>query len=338
MNAAKILLFADGSRTLGSGHVVRTLVLARELMELGNSVLVAGTNVTQLGKSMTSFAGVPTKECKSPAELAERKELAEEFGPTLVVVDGYEFDEEFFIWLSGCTFPHGVIDDFGQTRAWGPLFILDTNPGSDQVDYDERFPEASLLLGKCFSLIRREFLDAASHQNSTGANSYVMVSLGGTDILDLGLEVSFALAKAGLCVKVSTGHQSLSRQQSKKMFDSHPNVSVVSQSDYEITLADASCAVLGAGTSLWESLMLGIPTFGIIVADNQVRGARIEEERNPLLTVLDVRDSQRVIDKLPELVRDVLEARKNAGLVFSQPRITHSARRAAERIGHLIKS
>lgn len=338
MNAAKILLFADASRALGSGHVVRTLVLARELMELGNSVLVAGTNVTQLGRSMTSFTGVPTKECKWLAGLAERKELAEEFGPTLVIVDGYDFNEEFFSWLSGCTFSHGVIDDFGQTLSCGPLFILDTNPGSDRVGYHGRFPEASLLLGKSFSLIRREFLEAASHQETTGASSYVMVSLGGTDVLDLGLEVSLALAKVGLGVKVSTGHQSLSRQQSKKMFDSHPNVSAVRQSDYEISLAEASCAVLGAGTSLWESLMLGIPTIGIIVADNQVRGARLEEERNPLLTVLDARDGQRVIDTLPDLVHDILEARKNAGLVLSEPQITHTARRAAERIAHLIKS
>ena len=336
MSQARILLFADGSNNLGSGHLMRSLVLANELIELGSTVLVAGKNATQLGKTVKSLANVPTRDCVQVADTSEREAITAEFGPTLAIVDGYEFGDNFFHWLQSRDFPHGVIDDFGQTRSARPFFVLDQNPGSNPLEYRNRFPMANLFIGKDFSLIRREFLNSMKYQSRQRTESYVMVSFGGTDVLGLGREVSIALAESGLSVKLATGHPSLTNQGSSQTFAHPSNVSPVNQSDYENTLAGASCAVLAAGTSIWESLFLGIPTIGVVVAENQLRGAEYESENNPLLTLVDGRDNGELLDALRVLVHRALKDGKGRSLEVADSGIAHSARRAAEQILSLV--
>lgn len=336
MSKSRILFFADGSKNLGSGHLMRSLVLANELIELGSTVLVAGTNATQLGKTVKSLSNVPTRDCVQVADTCEREAITEEFGPSLAIVDGYEFDDKFFLWLQNRDFPHGVIDDFGQTRSARPLFVLDQNPGSNPLEYRNRFPMANLFIGKDFSLIRREFLDAMKNQPRQRTEPYVMVSFGGTDVLGLGLKVSNALAESGLSVRLATGHRSLAKQSSSQDLAHHSNVSPVNQSEYEKTLAGASCAVLAAGTSIWESLLLRISTIGVVVADNQLRGAEYESEQNPLLTLVDGRDNSELFDAIKVLAHRAMKDGKSRSLEVADLGVAHSARRAAEQILNLI--
>jgi spore coat polysaccharide biosynthesis predicted glycosyltransferase SpsG len=44
---------------------------------------------------------------------------------------------------------------------------------------------------------------------------------------------------------------------------------MILQADYITELASSSLAILAAGSSLWEAAALGVPSIGLIVADNQ---------------------------------------------------------------------
>jgi spore coat polysaccharide biosynthesis predicted glycosyltransferase SpsG len=63
---------------------------------------------------------------------------------------------------------------------------------------------------------------------------------------------------------------------------------VIAQVDYITELASSSLAILAAGSSLWEAAALGVPSLGLIVADNQI-GASVGAENCGISISLDVR-------------------------------------------------
>jgi spore coat polysaccharide biosynthesis predicted glycosyltransferase SpsG len=64
---------------------------------------------------------------------------------------------------------------------------------------------------------------------------------------------------------------------------------MILQADYITELASSSLAILAAGSSLWEAAALGVPSIGLIVADNQI-GASVGAEHFGISISLDVRN------------------------------------------------
>jgi len=68
-----------------------------------------------------------------------------------------------------------------------------------------------------------------------------------------------------------------------------PRARVILQANYITELASSSLAILAAGSSLWEAAALGVPSIGLIVADNQI-GASVGAEHCGISISLDVRN------------------------------------------------
>jgi spore coat polysaccharide biosynthesis predicted glycosyltransferase SpsG len=89
-----------------------------------------------------------------------------------------------------------------------------------------------------------------------------------------------------ICVAV--GPTNSQRQQIEETVRSIPRARIILQTDYITELASSSLAILAAGSSLWEAAALGVPSIGLIVADNQV-GASVGAEHCGISISLDVR-------------------------------------------------
>jgi spore coat polysaccharide biosynthesis predicted glycosyltransferase SpsG len=100
---------------------------------------------------------------------------------------------------------------------------------------------------------------------------------------------------------------------------------VIAQVDYITELASSSLAILAAGSSLWEAAALGVPSIGLIVADNQVNLARASQESR-FSVVFDLRAKF----SMEEIIRHIQELMLAHSILNSMQR---SGRRQVNAIG-----
>lgn len=268
-----VLLLADAASRVGTGHVMRSLVLGSELASEGFQVVVAGTGVAQVGTSAPSLKNLEKITLRTPFDSSERIEIVETLKPSFVILDGYEFPFELFNFLDKAGVPYGLIDDYGRTQATKPLFILNQNPSSTTVDYKKKFPDAELFRGLEFCLIRREIREQALRKPESDESRYVFVALGGSDVGELTLPICNHLSELGVATRVVVGPLVHNRDEVAHSLASLTGCRVVDSSNYEEVLNKASLALLGAGSSLWEAAFLEVRTVAICVAENQLEAA-----------------------------------------------------------------
>lgn len=282
----RVLCFADASASIGTGHVMRSLVLARELMDRSSKVLVAGSGVNELSKMSASFGPIPTTECRNVFESQERISLIKKFAPDAVVIDGYGFQRELFDYLDNARIKYLIIDDNGESRATKPRAVINVSPHAPEELYKERFPESSLYLGSEFALIRREILEAGKNI-SERHGGFAFVSLGGSDVAGLSLSVASIVSEMNIEARVALGSQVIEREKVAAAIRRLSNVELIEQKEFDQVFAQASLAIISAGSTLWEAIYLGLPTVAVVVAENQISHAAAAATEYENIAVVD---------------------------------------------------
>lgn len=256
----RILLRADGSQQIGMGHVVRTLTLAKELMQTGHDVLCVGRSMKEGVGFAESFRDVPSRETHAALGPEDAQEILS-FQPDGVVVDGYCFDKTFFTALEAARVPYAVIDDTGEMLAPSPTVVINQNPNAHESLYSKVKLPTKLLLGLEFALIREELRELAKRPRDMGSS--IVIGFGGTDPAGLSAPVASHLLGQGRRIAIHEKFRTSPLKLNPERTDFFSSASFVYH------LAKARIAVLGAGSSLWEAAALGIPTVAVVVADNQ---------------------------------------------------------------------
>ncbi len=295
----RVVLRADGGAAIGLGHVMRSLTLGRELADAGWSVTFCGSGLPDPGTAPSAIEVVATTPVADAAAVLR-------LAPDLVVVDGYHFTAEFFAALERHGVPHVVIDDNGDTPARRPIAVVNQNPHASEDMYGHLDGQPLLLLGLEYALVRREVV-AAARERGDRRPGRVFVGFGGSDPCGLTEPVARALAASDLEVVVAIGPAHPDRAAVVAALDDE-RITVAEPSEYVAALAGSAVAVLGAGSSIWESRCLGVPTVAVVVADNQLRPATSALEQGLVHAVLPADD--RLLDALPATV---------AGLAGAEP-------------------
>jgi spore coat polysaccharide biosynthesis predicted glycosyltransferase SpsG len=205
----------------------------------------------------------------------------------VLVVDGYKFEREFFEILENRATNFAVIDDNVETRALAPSVVINQNPHACSEMYAHLSGAPQLLLGLQFALLRQEVREAAKLR-AVPVDGKVFVAMGGSDFLQLTSPIVDRLKNLDIKICVAVGPTNNQRQQIEESVKLIPRARVIRQADYVNELASSSLAILAAGSSLWEAAALGVPSLGLIVADNQI-GASVGAENCGISISLDVR-------------------------------------------------
>lgn len=294
---------ADASTSIGTGHVVRSLVLASELSQLDIQTVMAGIGVTKTARSVPSLQETDRIELQEAFDARERLNLVRQIEPDLVVVDGYQYPVDLFKGLDDNGTKYGIIDDYGETSALNPIFIVNQNPSATLDLYSSRFPNSRLFLGLDYCLIRQEIREA---RGLSVEDEHVMVSLGGSDPLNLSLVVARVLSKLNIKTHVAVGPLVSEREILLQAIKGLRGVRLVNQDEFVTSLSTARIAVLGAGSALWEAAYLAKPTIGIIVAQNQASTRVTSRFSSPRLWYLEGDASSAFDSRLEALVKKLL--------------------------------
>ena len=281
------VLRADASGLIGVGHVMRSLALGEALLDAAFDVVLASVDLPAGMREEARKCGITVVDLQCLPFGAADATATLSLNGSVLVVDGYKFEREFFSELENRATSFIVIDDNVETKALAPSVVINQNPHATTEMYAQLSGNPKLLLGLQYALLRREVREATKQSINTVAGK-VFVAMGGSDFLNLTGPIVLALKDLDIELCVAVGPTNSQRKQIEDVVQSLPRARVIHQADYITELASSSLAILAAGSSLWEAAALGVPSIGLIVADNQI-GASVGAEHCGISLSLDVR-------------------------------------------------
>lgn len=279
-----LFIRADADSRLGIGHIMRCLALAQAWRHQHGAVTFIGrlesaplqARLAREGFGLLSVADCTARD-KETEVIPALLPLPEEAGGAWYVVDGYHFDLVHHRDLRKAGFNVLVIDDNAHLPTYEADIILNQNLHAEKLRYHCN-PDAVLLLGTKYALLRQEFLHAIQPARMPPSLCRrLLVTLGGADPGNVSITVLKALKQlrgnhlADLEVKVVAGPANPHLTALKKEQANLPFVcTIVSASEDMPTLMNwADLAVTAAGSTCWELAYLGVPFGTMVVAENQ---------------------------------------------------------------------
>lgn len=175
-----IVLRADGSPSIGLGHVYRLLALCEILNEKFEVVFATRSRYESILEEVVRYGArvVVIPETLSPRE--ETEFLSTQLdGTQVVVLDGYNFDTAYQQAVKPYTRALVCIDDIYQYHFVADAIVNHSAGITADLYSAESF--SKFYLGFDFVVLRKPFLDLAkSHKDFTTSN-HVFISLGGAD-------------------------------------------------------------------------------------------------------------------------------------------------------------
>lgn len=290
-----VFIRVDASVTIGTGHVMRCLALAKAASLRGLTVHFVccehnGAALDLIEKAGFALHRLPITANESLSAGYEgwlgeswqqdaartARIIQDEVGVVeWLVVDHYGIDERWEGMLRAVAHRIFVIDDLADRRHDCDL-LLDQNLRSKKACYVGLVPpSATVLLGPIHALLRDEFRQVRAQVSvRAGVVRRVMIFFGGSDPTnetEKAIEAIRRLNPTGIEVDVIVGANNPMKERIAALCMALPYMDFHCQVDNMAHFLVEADLVLGAaGVSSWERLALGAPALVVAVADNQI--------------------------------------------------------------------
>ena len=277
MKRGILLIRADGSLAIGTGHVMRCLALAQAWRDAGGDAVFAMADATPAVEERLRNEGFEVARAAvrvgSVADAEETAQLAHKHGASWVVVDGYEFGAQYQTRLKSRGLKVLFIDDNGHAGHYSADLVLNQNAHAREDFYPRRDASTQLLLGPRFAMLRREFTSWRGWNREISAVARrVLVTMGGSDpdnITERVVEAILSEDDFEVTIVAGGSNPHLARLREFVGNSGRAIRLVENASSMPDLIARADVAVAGAGTTSWEMCFLGLPGLLIVLADNQ---------------------------------------------------------------------
>ncbi len=203
-----ILLWAEGGRQKGIGHVIRSLALAQAASEYHLACrFLLDSEAADIARAQHDW--------NFPVEIIDQTGLAatasaskynmlvaalQKFKPRVLVLDGYHLPVDI-INDAANEFPFTVILDDGEQRLIKHANLI-VNSATDEMDatYQSINPDVTLCTGRRYRLLRQAFSD--TDDKPLEQRHGIVMSFGGSDPAELTLPLLQALDELGSAVPV----------------------------------------------------------------------------------------------------------------------------------------
>ncbi|WP_432218961.1 UDP-2,4-diacetamido-2,4,6-trideoxy-beta-L-altropyranose hydrolase [Pseudomonas kribbensis] len=283
----RVLIRADASPTIGSGHIARCLTLARVLRAQGSHVAFAcrrlpGHRLDALQSEGFETVALPDRYAGEDPEqaiesmlpwqadidaLATQLEGQAEFD--WVIADHYGLDHHWQTAARRFAPRIAAVDDLA-TRRYSVDLLLNQNLSGLSENYQPLLPTGCrTLLGPRFAMLREEFSGPAIEIKPVAQR--VLVNFGGFDAARQTHHAMLALADfSGLEVDFVAGADNPAWAEMQALAESRPNWHLHSfVSDFHRRMTEADLFIGAGGGTSWERAAMGLPTICIAVSNNQ---------------------------------------------------------------------
>ena len=313
-----LLIRADASTRMGSGHIMRCLALAHAWRAQGGQVTFLSCcdspalhdRVIRDGYGFVALDTPHPDPLDVQMTLSVLRELAvaSHGAPVWVALDGYHFDSGYQLAIRTAGFRSLIIDDMAHHPRYHADVLLNQNIDAAQRVY-ACDADTTLLLGTRYALLRPEFQEWRDWQRHIPLVARkALITMGGADPDNVTLKVIEALRlldlpelQARIVVGPANPHSDTLRPKIDASSDRVQLLKAVSDMPELMSWADV--AISAGGSTCWELACMGLPSIVLTLADNQEAVARALGESEIAINVgdashLEPRESGAALSKL----------------------------------------
>ncbi|MBN1661428.1 MAG: UDP-2,4-diacetamido-2,4,6-trideoxy-beta-L-altropyranose hydrolase [Anaerolineae bacterium] len=312
-----LLVRADASTQIGTGHVMRCLALAHAWQEEGGQAhFLLGHQVPRLETRLAQEGMVTNHLLAPPGSQKDAQEtisLARQLQADWIIVDGYHFDAAYQLHLKEAGMKLLCIDDYGHADHYYADLVLNQNIHAEEKLYHNREAGTQLLLGTRYVLLRREFWSWRGWKRVIApAARKMLITLGGSDPDNQTAKVMAAIQQlemdeAEVVVVVGAGNPHVGELQTAAQQAPFSARLAHNVSNMPELMAWADVAISAAGSTCWELAFMALPSLLLAVAANQhsaaVRLAEIKAFHN--LGKAENVDAESIKESLFKLIQSV---------------------------------
>ncbi|MEH0019934.1 MAG: UDP-2,4-diacetamido-2,4,6-trideoxy-beta-L-altropyranose hydrolase [Desulfobacter sp.] len=276
-----LIIRADATPDIGTGHLMRNLALAREWKARGGNVVFASVctspeladRITRAGMTLTAYPAVPD----TAEDLDTTQALIRRHRAAWTILDGYHFPPDLpeGIRETGCALL--MLDDYNHRPFYGPDILVNHNPCAPDLGYccAER---TVTLFGPAYAFIREEFLNETPKTDHPGRARRILVTMGGADTENITGQILKALehlSGSPLEIRVIIGPGFPAPETIEPLAPaSGPPVEFIrNPADMAGQMAWADIGISAAGSTCWELAYMGLPSLLVTAAENQALNA-----------------------------------------------------------------
>lgn len=261
----KIAIRADGGAHIGMGHIMRTLALAREMHKFHEVFYICRvdnplTDSYSIGIEKVKSQGVHVKTIREDSVLIDLKSIEAD----LLITDSYHVDENYFNETKRMFHKTAYIDDM-NLYYFNVDFLINQNV--DAVDFRYKVnKDTKMIVGSQYIMIREEFENISKKYIKEDPQD-IMITVGGADPYHVTEQILDYVKLLDYNFHVIVG-PSFSKDNSLENYESEKIRLYYNADMYEI-MKKCDVAISACGSTLYELAACGVPTLGIIIADNQ---------------------------------------------------------------------
>ncbi len=296
------LFRADSSSTIGTGHIMRDLVLAEQFEE---------ANITFATQDLKGNINHKIKEKNYTIEILHSNEVQEldalikRLNIDMLVIDHYSIDQRFEKQLKTQN-PQLKILSFDDTYEKHYCdILLNHNLYADPKRYEGLVPEhCELRCGSAYTLLREEFTieKQKGRQNSNNPdNLNVFIAMGGADHSDLNSKIldvlkNFPNIHAHVVTTIANQHL----EELKKYVENKRDITLHINTDkIALLMNTADFAIVTPSVTVNEMVYMHLPFIAIKTAKNQDEMYQYLDQHH--YAVLEKFDTADLLKKLEEI-------------------------------------
>jgi UDP-2,4-diacetamido-2,4,6-trideoxy-beta-L-altropyranose hydrolase len=283
----KILIRADGGKGIGMGHVMRMLVLANELKKRCEVIFLCINNDNDkylAGIKKIKENGFIVELINEDNIISEIIRIQQKQKADVLITDSYDVDEHYFDELEPYFDKTAYIDDNNICRINADI-IINQNINANEYKYNT-YPnkKTKFLLGSKYILLRDEFRKQSKKKVKLEVKD-IIVTVGGMDDNGLTLKVIEALTdfKGNLHVIIGGAFEEKLIENILKFKSNELKIIPYENAVMSEVMEKCDLAISGCGSTLYELCALGIPTIGIVIADNQKKIAEFMDGKHAII-------------------------------------------------------
>ncbi|MES2427301.1 MAG: UDP-2,4-diacetamido-2,4,6-trideoxy-beta-L-altropyranose hydrolase [Bacteroidota bacterium] len=195
----RVVLRADGNSAIGMGHIFRCLALAEMLKNNYHILFISNYVDDKQRKIITSIC--QCFELNSADQVQEVSMLSEILNDDdILVVDGYNFKEEYQINIKRIVKKLVVIDDLANFHYYADLVI---NHGGETIEKQyvtESYTK--VLTGFKYLIVRKEFIRSIHKEKTVKKIDTVFICMGGADPFGITMKALMACIQAKIAKNI----------------------------------------------------------------------------------------------------------------------------------------
>ena len=269
----KVFLRTEASKSIGSGHLRRSLILLQRLLNFGLdcSIITSSQTSALFPEIISQFKILTVPEVSTEISDAEATAALIKSEPAIIIVDHYNLGKEWEQRLSSSNRLIVALDDLNREHL--AKIIIDQN---FRNNYQSRYCSSVntvKLAGPRYAVLADTY-----KQQRQSAPEYlkrqqrIVCSFGGSELKELFLKTAAALKNfnyPGWSCELIAG-RSLGKDTDILAIPTGPGFNIIPEVADLAQHFNTSQIALGAGGTMnWERLSAGIPSLVLTVADNQ---------------------------------------------------------------------